>query len=80
MPQAAIDSLYVNAYYVKIRGEDGKTVKTVSFWSEYYFADMPQTLTQRIDGLAPGKYELEIWAEGFWKRKSKNRLRVTVEL
>ncbi|MDD6263228.1 MAG: metallophosphoesterase [Clostridiales bacterium] len=80
VPQAAADAFYVNAYYVRIRGEDGKTVKTVSFWSEYYFADMPKTLTQRIDGLAPGKYELEIWAEGFWKKKSKNRLRVTVEL
>lgn len=75
IPQAKIDAFYVDSYYVRITDEKGRHVKTVSFWSEYYFADMPEKITQRIDGLTSGQYyEMEIWAVGFWGKKSVNRL------
>ncbi|MBQ1954183.1 MAG: hypothetical protein II350_00455, partial [Clostridia bacterium] len=75
IPQENIDAFYVDAYYVRITDEKGRHVKTVSFWSEYYFADMPEKITQRIDGLDAGQYyEMEIWATGFWGKKSVNRL------
>lgn len=81
VPQAQIDAFYVDAYYVSITDEKGRRVKKVSFWSEYYFADMPKTVTQRIDGLEPGQYyEMEIWATGFWGKKSVNRLYAGVAL
>jgi len=81
VPQAKIDAFYVNAYYVRITDEKGRKVKTVSFWSEYYFADMPSAVTQRIEGLEPGQYyEMEVWATGFWGKKSTNRLYGGVQL
>lgn len=81
IPQAVIDAFYVDAYYIRITDEQGKKVKTVSIWSEYYFADMPKTLTRRIDGLEKGKaYSVTVWATGFWGRKSENILRTDVKL
>ena len=81
VPQAKIDAFYVNAYYVRITDEKGRKVKTFSFWSEYYFADMPSAVTQRIEGLEPGQYyEMEVWATGFWGKKSTNRLYGGVQL
>ena len=75
VPQAKIDAFYVNSYYVRITDEKARKVRTVSFWSEYYFADMPETITQRIEGLEPGQYyEMEVWATGFWGRRSVNSL------
>lgn len=75
-PQAKIDSdPFVNSYDVRIKDSEGFTARAISFWSEYYFYDMPKTMKERIDGLDSEKeYTIEITANGFWNNSSKKPL------
>lgn len=75
-PQARIDSdPFVNGYDVKIKNSEGFIVKAISFWSEYYFYDMPKTMHEKVDGLESGKeYTIEINANSFWNTTSKKPL------
>lgn len=74
IPQAEIEAFYVDSYYIRLYDKKtGCKVKTVSVWSEYYFANMPPVISQRIDA-EPGEYRVEVWAQGFWGKKSDNRL------
>lgn len=70
--QAKCDSEYVNSYDITVkRKSDLCTQCKVSVWSEYYFYNMPKTLTQKIENLSPDtEYILEIRACGFWKNYS----------
>ena len=76
-PQAKpdADSDYVNGYVIVLRYESGIIAKQVGIWSEYYFYNMPDTLTQVIDDLEPDTaYSVEIYPEGFFKNRSKKAL------
>ncbi|HOA33003.1 MAG TPA: metallophosphoesterase [Clostridiales bacterium] len=75
--QAKIDKDYVDGYDITVRNKaTGAVEKQVSIWSEYYFFDMPKTLSQKIDGLKPDtEYEVEITAESFWLTESDNSLK-----
>lgn len=75
-PQAKIDKFYVNSYYIKIFNADTDTeVDTLSIWSEYYFYDMPKSLSWKITGLEKGKnYRISIYAASFWNKFSKECL------
>lgn len=70
--QATIDKEYVNSYDMTItRVVDDVIVRKVSIWSEYYYMDMPETLTQKIDQLESAtEYLLTISANSFWKTAS----------
>ncbi len=69
--QAKSESEYVNGYELRVKTKDGITEKCIAVWSEYYFYDMPETLTHKIEGLKPNtEYVLEIKAHGFWKNYS----------
>lgn len=75
--QAAIKTEYVNDYYIVVKKlQTGTISKQISIWSEYYFYDMPKTISQVIDGLeANTRYDIEIHANGFWKNRSDQPLK-----
>lgn len=75
MPDAESD--YVNYYTIVLRRKaDNAIVKQVSIWSEYYFMDMPKTLSQQIEDLAPAtEYTVEIIPEGFFKNRGTKTLK-----
>jgi hypothetical protein len=81
-PQAKIDKFNVDSYYMTVYdAASGAEVKKVSIWSEYYFLDMPKTMTWRIDGLEAGKeYRVEVYAASFWNKYSKERLKGSFKL
>lgn len=70
--QAKCENEYVNSYDITVkRKSDLCTQCKLSVWSEYYFYNMPKTLTQKIENLSPDtEYILEIRACGFWKNYS----------
>ncbi len=73
--QARIDEDRVNDYKVTVRRKsDGLIVRQVCFWSRYYLNDMPETISQKIEGFEAGEYTAEITAQGFWRNKSTNKL------
>ena len=52
--------------------ENGLTVKQACLWSEYYFYNMPETLSITFDDLDSGKdYTVDIFAGSFWNTLSK---------
>ena len=75
-PQAKIDTdPFVNGYDVKIKDADGFIIRAISFWSEYYFYDMPETMHEKVDGLESGRnYTIEINANSFWNTTTKKPL------
>lgn len=72
--QAKIDEDYVDDYNVIIKNNCGTIVRSSTIWSEYYFYDMPKTLTVDFDGLSSGEYHAEIHANSFWKTRSERPL------
>ncbi len=69
--QAKAEREYVNGYELRVKTSDGITERCISVWSEYYFYDMPETITAKIEGLKMNtEYTLEIKAHGFWKNFS----------
>ena len=68
--QAEISEDYVDDYVVSIKNGRGITVRRAAVWSEYYFYDMPETLSVKFDGLDAGEeYFAEIYAKGFWNNR-----------
>ncbi len=72
-PQAKTTDYYVNDYKVVIKEkENGLTVQTKALWSDYYFYNMPETLTVPFDGLKHGtEYEVLVYAGSFWNTLSE---------
>ena len=59
---------YVDDYNVYVKKSDGTIVRNSTVWSEYYFYDMPKTLSVSFSGLDEGEnYTVEIYANSFWK-------------
>lgn len=51
---------------------DGSKQSTASIWSEFYFLDMPKTLTQEFTGLVEGSYyTVEVTAIDSWGKESE---------
>ena len=72
--QAKTDREYVNDYRIYIKTPDGLIVRNKNIWSEYYFYDMPDTLSVDFDDVKPGEYRVEIYAGSFWKTVSEKPL------
>lgn len=78
--QAKCDGEYANSYDVIIRDKNEDIVKQLSIWSEYYFYDMPETLSIVADELLPhSKYSVEVKANSFWYTSSKDSLLTETE-
>ncbi len=72
---ADIDEDYVDDYKITVRrSSDGAIAKQICMWSPYYLKNMPETVTQDIDGLAPGSYTVNVTAKSVWKNASRNSL------
>ena len=71
--QAKSDDEYVNDYKIVIKEKlTGTIVKQSCLWSEYYFYNMPETLSITFDDLDSGKdYTVDIFAGSFWNTLSK---------
>lgn len=74
--QAKIEKEYVNYYSVTVKEEkSGIIKKQIALWSEYYFMEMPETLSLDLNELSEKTgYIVEITAYSFWKTKSDNPL------
>ncbi len=72
-PQAKTEDYYVNDYSVVIKEADTDlTVQRKSLWSDYYFYNMPETLSVEFEGLKSGReYEISVTAGSFWNTFSK---------
>jgi hypothetical protein len=56
---------------------NGKLMKADSIWSEFYFLDMPETLTQEFRGLIAGTtYSVEVTAIDSWGKESEKKLTI----
>lgn len=71
--QAKSDDEYVNDYKIVIKEKaTGTIIKQSCLWSEYYFYNMPETLSITFDDLDSGKdYTVDIFAGSFWNTFSK---------
>ncbi len=72
--QAKTDNDYVKGYNVYIKDVNGLVAANKNIWSDYYFYEMPETLSVEFEGLKSGEYHAEVRAESFWKTVSKNNL------
>ena len=72
-PQAKVEKEYVNDYKVVVKeAENGLTVKQACLWSEFYFYNMPETLSVTFDGLKAGtNYDIQVIAGSFWNTYSE---------
>lgn len=73
--QAEISEDYVDDYNVFVKNAGGVIVRRSNIFSEYYFYDMPKTLSVDFDGLDSGEYYVEIHASSFWNTRSETPLR-----
>ena len=78
-PQAKpdADSDYVNAYLIVIRrASDNVIVRQAGIFSGYYLSNMPETLTQEVDGLERDTaYTVEVFPEGFFRNRGSQGIR-----
>lgn len=73
--QARYDGDYVNDYNVIVKDANGVTVRNSTVWSEYYFYDMPETISVAFDELEKGReYRVYVHANSFWKTRTKQPL------
>ena len=72
--QAKVEEEYVDDYNVYVKTSDGVTVRNSTIWSEFYFYNMPEKLSVSFEGLAAGEYRVEIYANSFWKTRTKKPL------
>lgn len=73
--QAKIEKEYVDDYNVIVKNGDGVTVRNSTVWSEYYFYNMPDTITVAFDGLEKGKeYQVFVYANSFWDTRCEKPL------
>lgn len=78
--QAKSDDEYVNSYDIIVKNKNGEIVKQLSIWSEYYFYDMPKSLSLKIDGLeSHNLYSVTVKANSFWFTSSENTLSAFAE-
>jgi hypothetical protein len=72
-PQAKTKTEYVNDYKIVIKeANTGLTVKQKKIWSDYYFYNMPETLSMDFDDLkADTEYVIELIAGSFWDTYSE---------
>lgn len=73
--QASFLDERVKGYRVYVKDGAGHIIRNKNIWSEYYFYNMPETLTVEFDDLEAGEYCFEIVAESFWKTLSNNNLK-----
>ena len=73
--QAEISEDYVDDYNVFVKNAGGVIVRRSNIFSEYYFYDMPKTLSVDFDGLDLGEYYVEIHANSFWNTRSETPLK-----
>lgn len=73
-PQAKVEEEYVDDYNVYVKDANGVTVRNSTIWSEYYFYNMPERLSVSFEGLESGEYIVEIYANSFWRTRSKKPL------
>ncbi len=71
-PQAEISEYYVNDYVIKVyEKETGLIVRQIAIWSEYYFYNMPEALTQTVSGLDKSTdYVVTITAGSFFNTRT----------
>ena len=56
---------------------NGEKLKSDSIWSEFYFLDMPESLTQEFRGLiAETTYKVEVTAIDSWGKESEKKLTI----
>lgn len=73
--QAKTEDFYVNDYNVIVKTADGTTVRNSTLWSEYYFYEMPETLSVEFNGLDKNEtYYVEVYAGSFWRTVSEKPL------
>ena len=73
--QAKIEKEYVNDYNVIVKNSDGVTIRNSTVWSEYYFYNMPDTITVAFDGLEKGvEYQVFVYANSFWDTRCEKPL------
>lgn len=73
--QAHIDEDYIDDYLIRIRRKrDGAVVKQLCIWSSYYIQPMPEYVSCKVDNLPTGEYNAEVYARGFWRNSSVNKL------
>ncbi len=73
--QAKTDREYVDDYNVIVKNSDGVTVRNSTVWSEYYFYNMPDTISVTFDGLEKGaEYQVYIYANSFWDTRCEKPL------
>ena len=73
--QAKTNDVYVDDYNVIVKNSDGVIVRNTTIWSEYYFYDMPETLSVVFSDLNKNDtYYVEIYAGSFWKTVSEKPL------
>ena len=81
--QAKSKSERINFYIVTVkRVEDNAVVRRISFWSDYYLNDMPETVEKDITlgKNIKGKLIVEAEAEGFWHNVSSDKLSAETEI
>ena len=65
----------MNDYNVIIKDANGVTVRNSTVWSEYYFYNMPDTITVAFDGLEKGvEYQVFVYANSFWDTRCEKPL------
>lgn len=75
IPQA-IDGECIHSYRFDFYKE-GSIATTASIWSEFYFVDMPKTLTQEFTELTPAtEYTVTVTAIDSWGKECETPLRV----
>ena len=80
LDQAKSDEEYVNSYDIIVKNKNDEIVKQLSIWSEYYFYDMPKSLSLTVDGLEPHSvYSIKITANSFWLTTSVDSLTALVQ-
>lgn len=73
--QAKTEDVYVDDYNVIVKTSDGVIVRNTTLWSEYYFYEMPETLSVEFKELSQNEtYYVEIYAGSFWKTVSEKPL------
>lgn len=76
--QARTEKDYVNDYNIYIKRADGTIAAVKNIWSEYYFYNMPQSLSVSFENIEPGEYYAEVYAGSFWKTRSKKPLKTAI--
>lgn len=73
--QAKIEKEYVDDYNVIVKNSSGVIVRNSTIWSEFYFYNMPDTLSVAFDGLEKGEeYQVVIYANSFWDTRCEKPL------